>query len=672
MADSGATDPKTARHAVAAAVGSRYHLQSKVGAGAFADVYQAHDAILNRAVAIKQFRLDNFAYPSRIEDLRERILREAQVAAKLHHSNIVTTHDVILTDERCVIVMEFVEGETLETVLKKHRRLGLSDTTKVLTQVAEALGYAHHQKIVHRDVKPANIMVSPSGQVKVTDFGIAKAESSTNLTAAGSILGTPDYMSPEQARGGKVDGRSDLFSLGCVLYECLSGEKPFPGDSLTGVLLKIVSEEPRSIDWENLGLPVAVRAVLQNALAKDPLKRFHSGAEFVQALRSLPTVEPNGPSTIFTDGEDISDSAQELAAELTTASADDSVADSLMKEARRTTRLESHIRTLLLDGRRLRLISSPLLHFHNVSLTPEEAFILSRIDGTVTPGDVFKLSSLSEQDTARTLLGLLRAGVIELQGEPVNRVEARAPKPGAAKTPESPDGPARQKMDQLFELFQQQDDWHVLGVEPKATSDEIKRAFQKKIFEFHPERYSHIADPDFRRKLSFLFTRVSEAFAALSNRACSADMQRQASAEDEAQAAREDQKYANAIFERAKKAFDEKDYWQAILLCREAIELASDRADYFHLLGLALAQNRKSRLEAEQNLKTASRLDPGNPEYLSALGRLYESEGLRLRARTMFENAKAVVGSFSMADEDLATFLFQDRSNFVSHSRMSG
>lgn len=501
MSDSGATDPKTGRHAVVAAVGSRYHIQAKVGTGAFADVYEAHDAVLDRTVAIKQFRLDSFAYPSKIEDLKKRILREAQVAAQLHHSNIVTTHDIILTDERCVIVMEFVDGVTLEAIVEKHCRLGLPDTINILSQVAEALDHAHAHKVVHRDVKPANVMVSRSGEVKVTDFGIAKTETSTNLTASGSILGTPDYMSPEQARAEHVDGRSDLFSLGCILYECLSGRKPFRGDGLTGVLLQIVNEEPEPLDCETLGLPVAVQAVLKNALAKDPLKRFASGREFALALQSIPAIDPDEPSKIFLDGESAEESKSKLSTKETTPTLDDSVADSLMKEARRTTRIEPHLRVLLEEDRRLRLVSSPLLHFHNVSLTPEEAFILSRIDRTVAPRDVFKVSALSEKDTARTLLGLLRAGIIELDGAPTAKRAAQEAKPDAASDHVAE--PLRREIEQLFELFQQQDDWQVLGVGQEATPVEIKKAFQKKTFQFHPDRYSGIDDPGVSQKAIF-------------------------------------------------------------------------------------------------------------------------------------------------------------------------
>ena len=341
------------------------------------------------------------------------------------------------------------------------------------------------------------------------------------------------------------------------------------------------------------------------------------------------------------------ESERKLSTQETIPTIDDSVADSLMKEARRTTSIELHLRVLLREDRRLRLISPPLLHFRDVNMTPEEAFVLSRIEGTVTPRDVFKVSALSEEDTARIMLGLLRAGIIELDGEP-----------------------SRQEIEQLFELFQQQDDWQVLGVDPRAEPTEIKKAFQKKTFQFHPDRYSGVDDPEFQKKLSFIFTRVSEAFATLSNQIHaneeSAPAEKTAATSNEVK----DGARARSVFESAGDAFGAQDYWQAVVLCWEAIDLANDQAEYYHLLALALAQNRKWRLEAEQNLKMATVLDPDNPEYLSSLGTLYEREGLRLRARMMFENATAVNGSFSMTDEALASFLFEGRPASASENRV--
>jgi tRNA A-37 threonylcarbamoyl transferase component Bud32 len=272
------------------ALGERYQFAAKLGAGAFGEVYRARDTVLGREVAIKRIRLDAFADESQLDDLKKRFLREAQVAAGLRHPNIVTTHDIVSaprTEKMSFIVMELVEGRTLASLLKERGRLGLSETLELLGQVGSALDHAHQSHVVHRDVKPANIMIEPSGRVKVMDFGIAKLDSGTNLTATGNIVGTPNYMSPEQARGEKVDGRSDLFSLGSILYECLSGEKAFKGDSVTGILMKVLTEEPGPIDFRALGLPPELNGVLSRAMAKSPGDRFASGAELFAAIRDV-------------------------------------------------------------------------------------------------------------------------------------------------------------------------------------------------------------------------------------------------------------------------------------------------------------------------------------------------------------------------------------------------
>ncbi len=268
-------------------LGERYEVVAKLGAGAFGEVYRARDTVLGREVAIKRIRLDVFAEPSELEEVRKRFLREAQVASQLRHPNVVITHDIVSAPAMSFIVMELVTGQTLAKLLQVKPRLHLAETLEVLSQVAAALDYAHQNKVVHRDVKPANIMIEPSGQVKVMDFGIAKLDSGGALTATGNIVGTPNYMSPEQARGEKVDGRSDLFALGCILYECLSGEKAFKGDSITAILLKVLSEEPKPVDFAGLGLPPALGSVLKRALAKSASARFASGAELMGALGAL-------------------------------------------------------------------------------------------------------------------------------------------------------------------------------------------------------------------------------------------------------------------------------------------------------------------------------------------------------------------------------------------------
>ncbi|HKZ33118.1 MAG TPA: serine/threonine-protein kinase [Vicinamibacteria bacterium] len=266
-------------------LGERYRTLARLGAGAFGEVYRAHDNDLGRDVAVKRIRLEAFVEPSQLEDVKQRFLREAQVAARLRHANIVTTHDIIKTPVT-FIVMELVEGRTLQAVLQERDRLPLDETIALMAQVAAALDHAHASQVVHRDVKPANIMIEPGGHVKVMDFGIAKIETGTNLTSTGAIMGTPNYMSPEQAKGMKVDGRSDLFSLGCVLYECLTGHKPFQGESVSVILVKILTEEPTPVDFAATGLPLEVGAVLKRALAKDPAARYVTGAQLIEGLRT--------------------------------------------------------------------------------------------------------------------------------------------------------------------------------------------------------------------------------------------------------------------------------------------------------------------------------------------------------------------------------------------------
>ncbi len=266
--------------------GDRYRPVARLGSGAFGEVFRARDAILGRDVAVKRIRLDAFAEPTQLEEVKQRFVREAQVAARLRHPNVVTVHDIVTTGATSLIVMELVEGETLQARLRARGRLDLPETIRLLGQVASALDRAHANHVVHRDVKPANIMIEPSGQVKVMDFGIAKLETAANLTSTGLIMGTPNYMSPEQARGQKVDGRSDLFSLGCVLYECLTGTRPFQAGSVSGILVKILTEEPPPVDFAAAGLPPGVGAVLNRAMAKDSSARYASGSEMIVALRA--------------------------------------------------------------------------------------------------------------------------------------------------------------------------------------------------------------------------------------------------------------------------------------------------------------------------------------------------------------------------------------------------
>ena len=212
----------------------RYEILGELGHGAMGVVYKGRDPIIDRLVAIKTIRFDRLYEEQEIQGLKDRFFKEAQAAGKLSHPNIVTIFDVGEDRGLSYIAMEYVEGEVLSQYLLQDHLLPVDEVLEIIAQAAEALDFAHQRKIVHRDIKPANIMRTSEGQIKVMDFGIAKFPSST-LTQAGSILGTPSYMSPEQIRGEDLDGRSDLFSLGCILYELLTGVKPFRGESLAAL-----------------------------------------------------------------------------------------------------------------------------------------------------------------------------------------------------------------------------------------------------------------------------------------------------------------------------------------------------------------------------------------------------------------------------------------------------
>ena len=311
--------PAPSETAGPALVAGRYERVARLGSGAFGEVIRAHDRLLGRDVALKRVRLEAYAEPGQLEEVRQRFVREAQVAARLRHPGIVTTHDILNDQSGSYIVMELVEGRTLQSVILEQGQLSLEDSVAILSQVAAALDDAHAQGVVHRDVKPANVMIEPSGHVKVMDFGIAKLETGANLTSAGLILGTPNYMAPEQARGGKVDGRADVFSLGCILYECLSGQKPFRGETVTAILMKILTEETPPLNVAQLGLPSAVGDVVRRAMARDPERRYRSGTELVAALRTaggLPATSVLSPSIAGGGAEPQVDGELELDPEL--------------------------------------------------------------------------------------------------------------------------------------------------------------------------------------------------------------------------------------------------------------------------------------------------------------------------------------------------------------------
>jgi serine/threonine-protein kinase len=237
-------------------------------------------------VAIKTIRFDRFYEEQEIQNLKERFFKEAQAAGQLIHPNIVTVFDVGENKGLSFMTMEYIEGESLSQFTARDRLLPSEKVLTIIIEAAEALDFAHRRGIVHRDVKPANIMLTPTGQVKVMDFGIAKLPTST-LTQTGSILGTPSYMSPEQINGLDLDGRSDLFSLGSVFYELLTGTKPFKGETLSALSNQITQGTPQPVSRTNPGIPPSCDEILLQALAKAPQNRFQSGKDMAEALKKI-------------------------------------------------------------------------------------------------------------------------------------------------------------------------------------------------------------------------------------------------------------------------------------------------------------------------------------------------------------------------------------------------
>jgi len=262
----------------------RYQITKELGRGAMGVVYLAVDPTIGRNVAIKTIRLGEVSDEEERAKLRERLFREARSAGILSHPGIVTIYDMEEHNDVAFIAMEFVDGPTLDQLLSKREALAPERLKSILRQTAAALDYAHAKGIVHRDIKPANIMIASDGAVKITDFGIAKVTTSQQYTQTGTILGTPNYMSPEQVQGLAVTGRADQFSLAVIAFEMLTGDRPFTGEHLTTVVYKIVAEEPPPAQRLNPTLGPQIDAALRRGLAKKPEARYSSCIEFVNGL----------------------------------------------------------------------------------------------------------------------------------------------------------------------------------------------------------------------------------------------------------------------------------------------------------------------------------------------------------------------------------------------------
>ena len=266
----------------------RYEVVRELGKGAMGIVYLAKDPLIGRLVALKTIRIQN-TDDDETKEFQQRFVREAQAAGILNHPAIVTVHDIGQDDASGMsfIAMEYVEGQNLKEILAQGRPLTFEQIGEIIAQVAEAIDFAHAKGIVHRDVKPANIILLDGMRAKITDFGIAKITSGGNLTTTGQFLGTPNYMAPEQIKGAPVDGRTDIFSLGICLYECLTRRKPFGGDSLTSISYKIVHEPFPPLHEINPQIPDGYDEVVSTCLAKDPAKRYQRGKDLAAALRAV-------------------------------------------------------------------------------------------------------------------------------------------------------------------------------------------------------------------------------------------------------------------------------------------------------------------------------------------------------------------------------------------------
>ncbi|GGJ43690.1 serine/threonine protein kinase [Virgibacillus kapii] len=258
----------------------RYQIKDTIGGGGMANVYLARDIILERDVAIKALRLEY----ANDEEFIARFDREAHSAASLSHPNIVNIYDVGEEDSLLYMVMEYVDGMTLKEYIQKNGPLDVQEALDIMKQIAAAIAHAHANDLVHRDIKPQNILIDAYGQVKVTDFGIAIALSATALTQTNSILGSVHYLSPEQARGGMATKKSDIYSIGIVLYELLTGRLPFSGQSAVSIALKHLQSDTPSVRKYNQDVPQSVENIVLKATAKDPFHRYETIYDLEEAL----------------------------------------------------------------------------------------------------------------------------------------------------------------------------------------------------------------------------------------------------------------------------------------------------------------------------------------------------------------------------------------------------
>ncbi len=290
----------------------KYEIRGVLGRGAMGVVYDGWDPLISRRNAIKTVRLPDMADEDTVEGLA-RFRREAQAAGRLSHPNIVSIYEYCEDDDIAYIVMEYVEGRPLKTLLDTQDRLPVEDVVRIAEQLLTGLQFSHERGVIHRDIKPANIILTPDGRVKIADFGIARIDS-CNLTQVGTVIGTPAYMSPEQFMAQNVDARTDIYSSGVLLYQMLTGKRPFEG-SASAIMQQVLNTRPSRPSKVSAGLPLEFDAVIERAMAPRPADRFADAAQFAHALRaalSASTVASKAYPLSATDDPDVTMPARPL------------------------------------------------------------------------------------------------------------------------------------------------------------------------------------------------------------------------------------------------------------------------------------------------------------------------------------------------------------------------
>ena len=280
----------------------KYQVQRVIARGGMGTVYEARDPNLNRKIALKTMIQGLLGDP----DLRARFQREAQAAGSLNHRNIVTVYDLGEDRGQPYIAMEFIEGTDLERMIHNREPYPIEWKVSIIRQICEGLGHAHRHGIIHRDVKPANIRVTPEGEVKIMDFGIAHLQAPTRLTKGGQVLGTVHYMAPEQIEGGKVDHRADIFSVGAIAYELITYRRPFDGESLTSVMFKIAHEDADRAALPRTLFSPRLEEIVMHAIARAPRDRYQTASALLEDLRDPSAVVPGSRTAHVRSGPRIS------------------------------------------------------------------------------------------------------------------------------------------------------------------------------------------------------------------------------------------------------------------------------------------------------------------------------------------------------------------------------